>query len=389
MDFNLTGKTEESEKKSILDSVMCAVDVEVKDTDWAIKNVMARGALTIVAGQTECGKSTLLSHLCVDLAAGRPTILDDYDKFEGRAPMRCMYIDAEEAESVVVKRFQQMGANRNVFVLNKRDALVAELTTTSPLMRELVEGFRPDVLVLSPISSFLPARCNATKKKDVVQALRPILDLADEFNIAVAIIQHTNKVKDTDYRKCISDSSYFSEAPRNVIMLGRTQNKGEVFVSVEKGSLTSVYEPYKTRILRFRRDVQAFDVVGVTDMRWRDFVLQAQGQDIADCNRAASRAEKSTKLAETKNIIVQTLTECGPMERDKCMSQTQEAGASSGSWEKAIRELKEEGVITSDAVWNGRVKSVTYRLVGQSETQTETEDECAIFDILNGEGGAA
>jgi hypothetical protein len=303
------------------------------------------------------------------------SLLDDYDNYKPRPPMRTLYIDAEESEAIIAKRFKQMGANKNVAILDKRNKLVAELTTTSPLMRQLVEGYRPDLMVLSPISSFLPPRCNATKKKDVVQALRPLIDLADEFNCAIVIVQHTNKQESPDYRKCIADSSYFSEAPRNIIMMGKTENVGEVFVSVEKGSLSNVYEPYKTRILRFKRDVQALELVGTTDKKWRDFVLAAQGRDVAETNKAATDAAKTTKLGETKRIILETLREFGQMERDWCIRATQEAGASAGSWEKAIRQLKDEGAIDVDVVWNGHVKTATYKIAGSQDDTSDPAKE--------------
>lgn len=99
-----------------------------------------------------------------------------------------------------------------------------------------------------------------------------------------------------------------------------------------------------------------------------------QDINIADTEGAATQQKpKVTRMSETKRIIVNTLEENGPMERDLCIKLTQDAGASPGSWERAIRLLKDEGAIDVDVEWNGRVKTATYRLSSQKPIVKERE----------------
>ena len=371
----------EPRRLSILDTLESADEWEEQETKWIIPNVIPRGAITLVSARESSGKSTLLSQTCVDLALGRPTLFDDPNAFEGREPLKAVYIDAEEGKEARNRMLKMGGktAKGRLMTLSKRSddkqknkelqTIVATLTTDSDAMRELIEGYRPDILVLAPVSAFLPPKCKATSKKDVVQALRPLADLAEEFDCAIVLLQHTNKAICSDYRKCISDSSYFSECPRSVIMMGRTANEDEFFASVEKGSLTSIYDKYQTRLLRFRRDIQAFDCIGTTPKKWRDFVLQALGKDNFEIDNARIKAQRKSQRQENMDIIMQVLKDNGgSMERGELLPAIAEAGATDGSREQAIKALKDMGIIITMDVPNGKSRTTTYKIAKQNDS---------------------
>lgn len=372
---------ENQPKLSILDAIVTADKMTVEEKEDLIPNFIQKGTLVLKVGRESVGKSTVISQTCAALSNGTATPFDDEETFEGREPLRVIYIDAEESEDVIAKRFRDLHASNTLATLSKRHPLTAELTTTSPMMRELVAGYKADVLVLSPISAFLPPRCKATSKKDVAQALRPLMDIADAFNCTIIMVQHTNKIEHVDYRKCISDSSYFSEAPRTVVMFGKTGTQGEIFASVEKSSLTSVYEPYQTRIFRFERDRQAVETVGTTSKHWRDFVLASQGRDIAESNKAASAVERKSKLQDTLDAIVEALNQSEPLRREQLIEQMASYGGSTGQFERARRQLMAEGIIKAETLkGEGKSTYCLYSLV---------TDELEVEDIFNVKGGAA
>lgn len=373
---------ENQPKMSILDAIVTADKMTVEEKEDLIPNFIQKGTLVLKVGRESVGKSTVISQMCAAFSNGTATPFDDAETFEGREPLRVIYIDAEESEDVIAKRFRDLHASNTLATLSKRHPLTAELTTTSPMMKELVAGYKADVLVLSPISAFLPPRCKATSKKDVAQALRPLMDIADEFNCTIIMVQHTNKIEHVDYRKCISDSSYFSEAPRTVVMFGKTGTQGEIFASVEKSSLTSVYEPYQTRIFRFERDRQAVETVGTTSKKWRDYVLQSQGRDVADANKSASAFERKTKMQDTMDAIVKALEGSKALKRDELLNAALDNGGSAGMFERARKQLVSEGIITTQAMrGDGRVTYMVYSLANDEGVEVE--------DVFDTKGGAA
>lgn len=371
---------------SIWEAARTPPEMECKETTWIIDKVIPRGSVTEIFGQQSVGKSTLLSQLAVDLASGNMTVFDDPATWTGRPQMQVAYIDMEESDSYITnpRLLKMIGMdNENLVTFTKDHPAVAGLTTTSDAMRELcegTEGFRPDVIFIAPISAILTDKCNATRKKDVVKALLPLVTLAEKYDCAIVFLQHTNKSKDIDYRKCISDSSYFSEAPRSILMMGELPND-QVFCSLEKSSLNRKKDKFPTRILEFRDDIQRLELVDTTPKRWREFYLEQTGKDIAEINTATSRAQKKTALAETKRVILDVLDGSGATERKELMQISLSNGATSGTFDRAIRELKDAGEIFADTEYHGQSKTTTYRL------PTETNIDAEIREVF-AEGGA-
>lgn len=353
---------------SIWEGARLPREMEVREAKWIIPQVLPRGCITELFGPPEVGKSTLLGQTAVDLASGTITIFDDPDTWQGRDPLKVAYIDAEESDTYITNpRILKMISreNENLVTFTKEHVAVAGLTTTSEAMKDLcegTEGFRPDVIIIAPIEELLPDRCNAMKKKDVAKALQPLVVLAEKNDCAIVIMQHTNKVKDIDYRRCLSNSSAFSEAPRSIIMMGELPN-GKIFCSLEKASLNRKHEKYHTRILEFRKDIQKLQLVGTTPKRWRDFYLDQQAKDNADIGQATNKALKITQLEENKAIILQVLKENGgSMVRGNLLIAIAEAGATNGRREQAIKALKDAGEIIATDVYNGKSRETTYKL---------------------------
>lgn len=367
--------------------------IDCKDVEWQIEGILPKGIIGVVTGEQETGKSTILSQTAVAAATGTATPFDDPDTFKGRKPAKVIYIDLEEdVQRVTAPRIKALGGNDNLVMLNEGNdessSLLAELKTDSELMKQVFEIYRPDLFILAPLSNFLPDKCNPSKKKDIASALSPLNMLAKKYNTAVLILQHMNKTTTTSYRKAISDSSYISEIARVVLMMNKVPGEeNKVYCSLEKSSYINVFDRPKTRIFEFDRKSQRLMFAGTTDKKFRDFQLMAQGRDVAETNKAATDAAKTTKLGETKRIILETLREFGQMERDWCIRATQEAGASAGSWEKAIRQLKDEGAIDVDVVWNGHVKTATYKIAGSQDdtpctAKTEEADDDDVIAIF-------
>jgi hypothetical protein len=176
-----------------------AAQIRAQPVDWLWRLWIARGAVTLLDGDPELGKSTIAIDLAARVSrgwemppAGGPV--------EGAEPAGVLILSAEDSpEHTIRPRLDAAGADlEHVIVLDavrsgEEDhppVLPWDLDVIEPLIRER----DIELVVIDPFMAFLDGEIDAHKDQDVRRCLHRLKLLAEKTNVAIVIIRHLNKL---------------------------------------------------------------------------------------------------------------------------------------------------------------------------------------------------
>lgn len=153
------------------------------ESQWLVEGILPVGALAVVVAKPKVGKSTLLRNLCLSVASGQA--------FLGRVTRqgRVLYLALEDKRSQVRSHFRAIGVKKDtpleVFVgASPTDALAQ--------LRKCIERNPPMLVVIDPLFRFIRVK-DGNDYATITTALNPILALARDTGVAVALSHHAPK----------------------------------------------------------------------------------------------------------------------------------------------------------------------------------------------------
>ena len=228
-----------------------------------------------------------------------------------------------------------------VLTMNFTSQLDANITTGSAALEQVIEIYRPDLLVLDPLESFLDESVKMSERNAMRQSLRPLLKYGEQYGLTTLIVAHANKGKNVWGRKRLADSSDLWDIARSVFMLGRTPDKHR-YMSHEKSN----YGPLTKTIIFDITPDERVSFVDYSELTDRDYVLAA----------AWDTQGKSTR-SDAKDIILDTLRQAtGPVPTAEIDELAEAIGITETTLKRAKTELKKDGVIKFTSTGNGKDK---------------------------------
>src|SRR5262245_36407175 len=197
----------------------CA-DTEMTRVDWLWFNRLARGKLTMLAGDSALGKSQI--SICLTAALTKAGEWPDGDP----APSGSVIIlSAEDAiNDTIVPRLAAAGANLNrvhclkcVRVEGKAQSfsIQSNMDLIAKKVRELGDVA---LVIIDPVTAYLGSEIDSHKITDVRAALLPLEQFAAQLDVAVLCIAHPPKAPSTKALNFIAGSGAFTHAPRLAFM---------------------------------------------------------------------------------------------------------------------------------------------------------------------------
>jgi RecA-family ATPase len=161
--------------------------IEPQEIHWLWEPRIPYNKITILEGDPEKGKSYLCMHLAALVTTGG--LLPDGTKVHRG---NVLYVTAEDdAADTVRPRMEGMGADlKRVRVLD--DFLVFS-DEGHEALREEMERFRPELVVIDTLYSFLPEKVDLGKPTSIRAELHRLDRLFKEFGPAVILIRHWTK----------------------------------------------------------------------------------------------------------------------------------------------------------------------------------------------------
>ncbi len=204
--------------------------VAPRSIDWLWVGWIPKGYITIFAGETGAGKSTVLADVTARVTTGAPWPGDS--QAERRTPGRVLWLGSEDSiEEMTVPRLLACGANldnvveiqcavqegqRNTFSLQDDLDGVAEWLAYA---RD-VDGRPFAMLVIDPVTSYLPGQ--KLRKVDLNDAgqlrtvLEPWLVLAQKYHVAIVCVTHFAKDTNRSMLHRVLGSAAFAQTCRSL-----------------------------------------------------------------------------------------------------------------------------------------------------------------------------
>lgn len=204
-------------------------DVAMRAIEWLWEGWIPIGYLTIFAGESGAGKSTVLADVAARVSTGEPWPGEPAD--QRRPPGRVLWLGSEDSiEEMTVPRLTACGANLANIVEITGTRVAGSLTTFS-LQDDLKEverwlkfareeGRPFQMLVIDPITSYLPGQ--RLRKVDLNDAgqlrsiLEPWLRFASEQNIAIVCVTHFSKDTSRSMLNRVLGSAAFAQTCRSL-----------------------------------------------------------------------------------------------------------------------------------------------------------------------------
>ena len=196
----------------------------------------------------------------------------------------------------------------------------------------------PALVIIDPLQSFLPAGVEMASRNQMRSILLPLKAIAAAQRCAVLLVMHSNKKMGVSGRARLADSSDIWDMARSVLMMGRSNSDGKIYLSHEKSSYS---RPQQTVLLHIEdveldgvRTAQAvFD--GCTDKKDADFIKEP-------------RVRQAQTKEDTRDAILNVLAESrlGSMASSELRAAVvQEIGCSERTYKSAYAELVKAGDI--------------------------------------------
>lgn len=211
--------------------------VQMRAIDWLWTGWVPKGYVTLLAGETGAGKSTVLADIAARVTTGVPWPGES----QQRAPSRVLWLGSEDGiEEMTAPRLAACGAaldhvieiqgvtqqgRRNTFSMQDDLEQVAHWLT---LARSAGEPFA--MLVIDPVTSYLPGQ--KLKRVDLSDAgqlrtvLEPWLVLAQEHNIAIVCVTHFAKDTTRSMLHRVLGSAAFAQTCRSLIAIVSRDDDG-------------------------------------------------------------------------------------------------------------------------------------------------------------------
>lgn len=260
------GVFREEEKRPSFE-IMPVSCIEEEPPEWAITNYIVKNTINVLAAPGGTGKTTVECALAAEISTGKPCFLSEDIPFTSE-PGRVLFLAAEDSVKHTLRhRLEANGADcSRVIIVPTSDPHFQDIKFNSPDLRSLINQARPSLVILDPLQQYLPANVNMAYRNAMRQCLSPLFSLGEEFDCTFLIAAHCNKKETRSARAAISDSSDIWDISRSVLMMGKTEDRGILYLSHEKCNVAPLAE---THLLSLE-DGKVISR-GKTDRRFEDF----------------------------------------------------------------------------------------------------------------------
>lgn len=199
-----------------------------------------RGNIGILYGESGLGKSSLLAQLLIGWSLGS-TVLG----IRPMRPVRSLLVQAENdlGDLSEMLRGVTMGMDiteqKDLEVINASvrimtEACVSGADKVMAYLRPLMDGFRPDLLVIDPLFAFLGG--NASDQEVASPFIRNMLmPLAAEYGCAILLVHHTNKPGANGRQASFAGSQEWENAARMTMSLHSRDGGGATLEARKRG----------------------------------------------------------------------------------------------------------------------------------------------------------
>jgi putative DNA primase/helicase len=227
--------------------------VRARKVRWLWWERVAEGSVTVLAGRSGGGKSTIATALVADVTGGPRLPCQVGPRIRGGV----LWLSAEESPAKVMKpRFRAAGARAGKVVYPGVDddgitQHFVELPADLHHLRLMVLDLDVRLIVLDPLASFCP-QVDLNQQQPVRELMKGLRTVSEQTGVAWVLICHPNKTRTGPVEDRIFGSGAIKDFARSVLLVGgHPEADGRQVVVHVKASEGQVSP---SLAFRFRRD---------------------------------------------------------------------------------------------------------------------------------------
>lgn len=272
-------------------------DVKSVPVNWLWYPYIAIGKITLLQGDPGDGKSTMMMNLISELSRGGAT---PDGKALGR-PQRIIYQCSEDGVRDTIKpRLETCGADcRNIAFINEE--IYGGLTLDDERIRDAIIEFRPQLVVIDPIQSYIGNDSDLQIAVRARKLMRRIGMWASTYNCAIVLIGHlSKKERSKELYRGLGSIDVVASA-RSVLQVERDEQDEDIrYVKQIKNSLAP------------KGDDLSFEIRSVTGFRWRQVSERKEDQKTLGTDTTTELLPKNKH--ELAALLLKKALANGPME---------------------------------------------------------------------------
>ena len=320
-------------------------DVPMQSVAWLVPQLLPLGEVSLLGADGGTGKGIWQAQLIAYVTAGKTS---GFFPLPPQQTGKVLLLAGEDDPGKVLKaRLLAAGADMNrVLCLTADDYFQRTgqpLTLKDEALAKFAAKAGPLLLIVDPLQSFLPAGVEMASRNQMRSILLPLKAIAAAQQCAVLLVMHSNKKQGVSDRKRLADSSDIWDMARSVLMMGRSNSDGKIYLSHEKSSYS---RPQQTVLLHIEdveldgvRTAQAvFD--GYTDKKDADFIEER-------------RVRTAETRQDTRSAILNVLSESrlGSMPSNELRAAVlREIGCSDSTYNRVYSDLTKSSQIAKQAI---------------------------------------
>ena len=207
-------------------------DVKPEKQEFLWNPYLPIGEITVMYAAGGTGKSYATIGIAADITTGRSLPRYEIEQIMVN-PEKVLFISAEDNESIILNRMREAGGNpENCFVL-KTPKTRKDLDTASFLLPQnkddtariqafarLLEQIHPKLVIIDPWSVYIGDDKNMNKANDVRGVTNVLTVLAKEYNCAILVVAHVNKMPQTENaNNAVSGSTALIDSARSALCI--------------------------------------------------------------------------------------------------------------------------------------------------------------------------
>ncbi len=227
----LSKKRAEKKTRGGILQMVCMADVKSKPINWLWPEKIARGKVSMIAGDPGLGKSLITIALASAVSTGARwpvgggnapqgsvIMLSDEDALDDTIRPRLDAADADCAKIHAIKMVQE--TTKDGEIVSRSFSLAKDIERLADVLEELGDCV---LLVIDPISAYLDGT-DSHRNADVRALLSPLSGLAERFNVAIVTVTHLNKGSGNAIYRA-TGSLAFVAAARSVLAVTKDQDE--------------------------------------------------------------------------------------------------------------------------------------------------------------------
>ena len=164
------------------------MDVQREDVDWLWKGYIPRGKLTLMTGDPQAGKTTLLCELMAALSTGRPLP----GETGTREPEVTWLMSSEDdAETTLIWRLENQGCDKHKVMIT--DEKVTLNTPAIQEMEELIQQHKVAMVIIDTLTTWMGGDLDINRTNESMDFMNQLKEVAQRTNCAFVLVRHRRK----------------------------------------------------------------------------------------------------------------------------------------------------------------------------------------------------